>query len=46
MIDIKLTPELKVKYPESIFGSLFVMNVPMEKCMKHWRRGSVKLIEN
>jgi len=31
MIDIKLTPELKVKYPESIFGSLFVMNVPNGK---------------
>ncbi|MEM2928411.1 MAG: hypothetical protein QXP60_05555 [Nitrososphaerota archaeon] len=28
MINIKLTQELKIKYSESIFGSMFVTNVP------------------
>ncbi|MEM2415948.1 MAG: phenylalanine--tRNA ligase beta subunit-related protein [Nitrososphaerota archaeon] len=31
MINIKLTQELKIKYPKSIFGSMFIMNVPNTK---------------
>jgi DNA/RNA-binding domain of Phe-tRNA-synthetase-like protein len=31
MINIKLSSELKIKYPKSIFGSIFVMNIPNGK---------------